>query len=283
MATKRLIGFHIRIKDNYTDLAVYGERLNVPIIQCFLMPKEPKRYLYPKSEDRRSWLDIKKQKFKHVYAHSSYWVVPAIGKKISSKISHSYLQKEITIAKKLEIDSLIIHPGSATGYDPALSIDECKMEGIKALGNMLNDVLKNEPTHLLLENTAHGNKAVGSDLTDFIKLRPLIKWKTQIGFCLDTAHAYAYGYDVTDTDNFVQLLDETMGIHNIRLIHLNDSDEPLGSKLDKHSSFGEGFIGKEALRRLVNHPKMDHIPLIVEPPPLEPNEMRLLMKELNSW
>jgi deoxyribonuclease IV len=283
LTPKRPIGFHIRIKDNYTDLALYGQELGASVIQCFLMPKEPKRYLYPKAEDRRSWLDIKKRYFKHVYAHSSYWVVPAIGKKISSKISHSYLQKEISIAKKLEIDTIIIHPGSATGYAPALSLEECKMEGIKALSRMLNDVLKDEPTHLLLENTAHGNKAVGSDLTDFVKLRPFLKWKTQIGFCLDTAHAYAYGYDVTDTEDFVQLLDETMGIHNIKLIHLNDSDEPLGSKIDKHSEFGEGFIGKEALKRLVTHPKMNHIPIIVEPPPLSQQKMQELMNELNRW
>jgi deoxyribonuclease-4 len=200
----------------------------------------------------------------------------ATGLSVSSKISRALLKKEIALANKLEINYIVTHAGSAKGHE--------KEEGIKALAKILNGVLKSESAvKILIENTAHGNRAICSDLCDFIELKKLIKSPEKIGFCLDTAHAFSYGYDIAKTDDFVTLLDQTMGIENIKLIHLNDSAEPHGSKLDKHEVPGKGLIGKKTLQKLINHDKLKDIPIIIEPPQVEIKEIEKIINQIKKW
>ena len=149
---------------------------------------------------------------------------------------------------------------------------------------MLNKILKKEdPITLLLENTTHENKTIGSNLNDFKLLKPLLTQPQKIGFCIDTCHAFAYGYDLEKTDSFVETLDQTMGLKNIKLIHLNDSAKPQGSKIDKHAVPGKGLIGKKILQKIINHKKLKHIPIIIEPPVISNQKIQEMLNNIKEW
>jgi len=93
--------------------------------------------------------------------------------------------------------------------------------------------------------------------------------RKRMGVCLDTAHAFESGYDLSKKDGIEQTLesfDKTVGLNQLHLLHLNDSKTPLGSKKDRHWHIGEGYIGLEGFRYLVNHPLLKHLPGIMETP-----------------
>ena len=94
----------------------------------------------------------------------------------------------------------------------------------------------------------------------------LVKNNNQINYCFDIGHAFAYGYDVSSTQNLVDLLDQTMGLDNIKLIHLSDTREKQGSKKDNHVLPGQGELGIETLLNFCRHPKIKNIPKILELP-----------------
>jgi deoxyribonuclease-4 len=96
-----------------------------------------------------------------------------------------------------------------------------------------------------------------------------IEDKKRIGLCLDTAHAYLAGYDIADEEGLEMMLGEIerlIGLAQIRLIHLNDAKDSLGSHRDRHEHIGKGHIGKEGIRRIINHPQLRDTPFILETP-----------------
>ena len=162
-----------------------------------------------------------------------------------------------------------------------------RLEGIDALAIALNHLFKQERDIILvLENSCHGNLAVGSDIIDFKLLLEKIDKPERINFCIDTAHAYSFGYNIADSaeqEKFIQLLDTTIGIDRIKLIHLNDTLEQLGSRIDRHAIIGEGVIGKDALYHFAMHPQLCHIPLLLELPELTIEEELVVLNKVREW
>jgi len=248
------VGLHLRLDNKVTDSIEKATQLELPTFQCFLTNSSGK-YVNPNEQEIQDFLKLRK-KFKDIFVHSSFWINLANSKSYNLKL----IKKELALAKKLQFTHLVIHPGSAKEY-------ETKEEGISFVAKRLNKILSEEKDiKLLLENTAHGKKTIGNDLEDLKKIQEQVNY--QLKFCLDMAHAYAYGYDLKkDLDKFLKIVDENIGIANIELIHLNESAEPLGSKRDKHTIPGKGKIGIRALKKILKHPKLKHIPAIVELPP----------------
>ena len=227
-------------------------------------------------EDRERFLRIKNENFSEIFAHSSYWVNLATGNPTSSKISKALLKKEISISQKLKINHLVVHAGSAKNHS--------KQSGIEAVANILNEVLVDTKITILVENTTHGGQTVCSDLQDFVELKSLITKPEQVKFCLDTAHAFSYGYDMKDLEHFVELLDSTMGTENIKLIHLNDSKKACQSRIDEHEIPGDGLIGQKILNSIVNHEKLQNIPIIIEPPTnIETQTIKKSIENIKEW
>jgi deoxyribonuclease-4 len=190
------------------------------------------------------------------------------------------LRKEVVFAKRLEFTHLVLHAGTAKGA-------QHKNEGIDALAVALNKLCKQErDITILLENTCHTNLAVGSDIFDLQMLLEKIDMPERIGFCIDTAHAHSFGYDVVSAKgqhDFIALLDATVGIERIKLIHLNDTTEKVGSFIDRHSIVGQGTIGEGALKRFAMHPQLQHIPLLIESPELAPEDELTILHKIRSW
>ena len=133
---------------------------------------------------------------------------------------------------------------------------------------------------LLLENVAFGNRAIGGDLQELQQSKEKVDKPEKLFFCIDTSHAFAYGYNIIGKKNqeyFINYVQETIGIESIKLIHLNDTDQGLGSQHDHHAIPGNGLIGIKQLKEFVNHPQFKNIPALIEPPCIEYEELKKLI------
>jgi deoxyribonuclease-4 len=122
---------------------------------------------------------------------------------------------------------------------------------------------------LLMENTAGQGTEIGYAFDQIKKIIDGVSDHERMGVCLDTAHSFEAGYDLSNKDGIERTLeafDQTLGLKRLHLLHLNDSKTPLGSRKDRHWHIGEGYIGLEGFRCLVNHPLLNHLPGIMETP-----------------
>jgi deoxyribonuclease IV len=173
---------------------------------------------------------------------------------------------EIERALAIGAEYLVAHPGNCKGY----SVEE----GIIAVVRSLAEASRGLDTAnltVLLENTAGSGNALGSRLEELAMMRHYALEFTdlKIGFCIDTCHCHASGYDVTSpagVKKTVADIDRILGIDNVRVIHTNDSKTPFGSRVDRHEHIGHGYIGEEGFRRLLNHPQLRSKAFILETP-----------------
>jgi deoxyribonuclease-4 len=156
---------------------------------------------------------------------------------------------------------VVLHIGSHQGRGWAHD----RTQVIKAIEEILNETPLD--SMLLLENSAGQQGKIGSlsELKDILDAIP----SDRVKVCLDTAHAFEAGYNFTTADGlemWVKEIESTIGLDKIELLHLNDSKTPLGSGRDNHQNIGDGYIGDTGLSMLINHPKLAHLPLILEVP-----------------
>lgn len=121
----------------------------------------------------------------------------------------------------------------------------------------------------LLETMAGGGTVIGSSFSDLAEIIALVDDKSRIGVCLDTCHVFAAGYDLRSAEAFNSTLaqfDAEIGLSYLKAVHLNDSKAPLSSRLDRHANIGTGFLGLGAFWNLVNDPRFEGLPLVLETP-----------------
>ncbi len=198
--------------------------------------------------------------------HGNYLVNLAAADPIVRKKSIAAFRDEVNRAVALGAEYLVIHPGSHRGQTPARAMKTLANSVAKAVRGIRWNNLE-----LLLENTAGGGTSIGRDFSELAELRDMIQKKASVpvGFCIDTAHSYEAGFDVSTSrglNNTLRLIDDTIGIEAVRVIHANDSKTSLGSNADRHEHIGKGKIGREAFRRMLHHPKLRGKPFILETP-----------------
>jgi deoxyribonuclease-4 len=173
---------------------------------------------------------------------------------------------ELERAHILGADYLVLHPGSYRNTSAE--------EGIAAFVLGLRDAaegLRVSNLTVLLENTAGAGCHLGSKFEELQSIQELTRDLTDlpVGYCLDTCHLLASGFDIVTPSglrNTVRHAEAILGLSNIHVIHANDSKTPRGSRVDRHEHIGEGHIGREAFRRLLTHPKLRNKPFILETP-----------------
>jgi deoxyribonuclease-4 len=253
----RKIGLHIRLNQTIFEVARRAAALNIPIFQCFFIQQESNQFMTVTDEQIEVFLREWRSKFENLYLHGSYWI------NLASAQSHNkIIMREIELAKKLAFTHIIIHPGSTKkGHH--------KRDGIGVIARNLNRLLKTENAiQVVLENTAHAGLSIGGDLHDFLSLKERLDHPEKVMFCIDTAHAFAYGYDFRADHariKFLELIEKTVGFNAIALIHLNDIKQQCGSRIDKHEKVGEGTLG-DSLRQLISQKQLEEIPIIMELP-----------------
>jgi len=269
------VGLHIRWNDRILDVPEQAEKLDLNSFQCFITCQTTGKIASPCQKDIVLFNKLS-EKFNRRYAHCSYWV--NLAKKLRS--GTRMLEKEINAAEKLGFTHLILHPGSFKG-------SASKEEAAKLFARRLNPILKNlDSIKIVLENIAHGSENLGGEISDFKLIFEHIKYPEKIEVCLDTAHAHVYGYDLLSDEgfsNFLREVKKNIGISKIALIHLNDTFEARGSKIDKHCGLGLGELGYECLNKIIQNPLLQNIPLLLELPVLEPEEEKEILKRVRGF
>ena len=187
---------------------------------------------------------------------------------------------ELERAHTIGAEYLVLHPGSYKG--PSIE------QGIAAFVLGLRDAAEGLPAHnvtVLLENTAGAGCHFGGRLEELKSIRDLAGELTDlpIGYCLDTCHLLAAGFDIVTQAGLRDTLrsaEALLGLANVHVIHANDSKFPLASHVDRHAHIGEGHIGVDAFRRILTHPKLRRKPFILETPVDEEGDDRRNLDKL---
>jgi deoxyribonuclease-4 len=147
-------------------------------------------------------------------------------------------------------------------------------EGMGKVVAALADILKHSPDDvtILMENISGARNLIGGEFHQFAYILERLKYPVNVGLCLDTCHAWCYGYDIKTEgglDKVVSEIDALVGIDRVKLVHLNDTKEAFGSKRDRHCNIGEGELGEDGIANIINHPKLRDMPFILETPKKE--------------
>lgn len=203
--------------------------------------------------------------FAPLLSHASYLVNLASPDPLLRRRSLEAMELELERCDLLGIDHVVLHPGSHRGEGVAA--------GLRRVGSALDVLCRasaGSRVRILLENTAGQGDTLGARFEELGTLIATSAANDRLGVCLDTCHAWAAGYDLGSADGVdetLAALERAVGLERVRAFHLNDARHPRGSRVDRHAQIGEGTIGLEGFRRLVNDSRFAGRPAVVETPP----------------
>lgn len=159
-------------------------------------------------------------------------------------------------------------PGNYYNFHPGSHVKQGTEIGTELIIEQLNEVLfPEQSTIVLLETMAGKGSEMGRTFEELRKIIDGVELKDKLGVCFDTCHVWDGGYDiVNDLDGVLEQFDKVIGLDKLKAVHLNDSKNPLNAHKDRHEKIGEGFIGADALIRVINHDKLKGLPVILETP-----------------
>ncbi|HLM69042.1 MAG TPA: deoxyribonuclease IV [Longimicrobium sp.] len=259
-----LLGAHVSTAGGCGNAPARAAAIGANAIQVFT--KQPNRWAEVQISDEDA-LAFRAALAQHgvVYAnaHDSYLINLATHDALLLDRSYSAFLAELRRASELGLHALVTHPGNATDGDLP--------RGLAQNADMIGRALEETggTVQVLLETTAGAGKVIGSrfeQLAEMIARMPGTV-SDRVGVCVDTCHVYAAGYDLRgDYDGVVNALADAVGLDRVRLFHLNDSATPFASKRDRHAHIGEGSLGDEPFRRLMNDPRFAMVPKVLETP-----------------
>lgn len=271
----RFLGAHVSASGGLANAIKNGEELGVNSIQT--MFSAPMRWAMKEVEQKEVENFIEAQKnssIKKLLIHGIYLINLARQDKQMFHMSKVSLMNHLDALSRmeevvidngsdLEILGITFHPGSAKDLTP--------QDGVKRISQGLNWILEKVPgSKILLESSAGAGNIMGDKLEELAEMVDGVEQKDRMGYVLDTQHMFVSGYDwVNDLEGVVSQIESTIGLQNVKAIHLNDSMKPFASNRDRHADLGKGEIGLEAIRKIVNHQKFRAIPFLLETPALK--------------
>ena len=261
------IGIHTSIAGSLDNAAWKAAELGANTFQIFSASPRMWNARPPQPEDI---LRMKSARDQHNLAplviHGNYLINLASADATIRKRSIAAFRGELERASAIGAEYLVAHPGSYKGQ----TLEDAMKRFAKSLATA-SARLKTNGLMLLLENTAGSGSALGSRFEELAEMRRLARENTdlEIGYCLDTAHCLAAGYDVATAVGLRRMVKDAegqLGLERVRVIHANDSKAPLDSRVDRHEHIGRGHIGLDGFRRIVQHPKLRRKPFILETP-----------------
>lgn len=199
-----------------------------------------------------------------VVSHTSYLINLAAPGSENHSLSCRALEQELERSLALDIQFVVLHPGSHLG--------DGEKKGIDRISESINKIFERKPgikTRLLLETTAGQGTCLGYSFGQLNEIIDKIDRKDKTGVCLDTCHIFAGGYDIRTEESYNKTMDEfdsEIGLDRLYIIHMNDSKKGLGSRVDRHEHIGKGEIGIDAFRLIMNDKRLAGIPKIIETP-----------------
>lgn len=263
---------------------VYNAPLNAMKIgaKAFALFTKNQRQWKAKDLDEKTIIEFKKNLKlsgilpQHVLPHDSYLINLGHPELEKLEKSRAAFVDELERCERLGLDRLNFHPGShlvkigKKAPNREENIAQAEEQCLQVIAQSLNiaiEATKGSDVKLVIENTAGQGSNLGYKFEHLAKIIELVDDKSRIGVCLDTCHTFTGGYDLRTReayDETMDAFDSIVGFEYLMGMHINDSKPPLGSHVDRHHSLGMGEIGWDTFEFIMNDPRMDDIPLILE-------------------
>lgn len=259
------IGAHTSTSGGLKNAIIEAHHIGANTFQCFTSNQKRWEGRQLTDEDLNSWFEtLDKYPMKHIMSHDSYLInLGAYSEEVHHKSLHAF-KEELKRCHALKISFLNFHPGAYTEGTE----EECLKKIVSSLKTLENLADKGE-TKLLIEATAGQGTQVGCTFGQLGYLVDELKHTIPIGVCIDTCHIFAAGYDVRSKKAWDETLlefDKKVGLKHLYAMHVNDSMKPFGSKKDRHAPLGEGEIGLEGFKAMMQDKRLSHIPKYLETP-----------------
>jgi deoxyribonuclease-4 len=218
----------------------------------------------PRAEVREFRARVKASGISPVVSHASYLINLATTLPGLRQQSVAAMGDELDRAEALGLFGVVLHPGCYTAGSEA--------EGLRLIAEALLALLRERRrgrTMVLLEHTAGQGTSLGATFEQLASIISMMKGHRRVGVCLDTCHLIASGYDLSSPEAHASTFarfGEIVGFERLKMFHLNDSKKPLGSRVDRHAHIGEGCLGLEPFRRILNDPRFRGLPMLLETP-----------------
>jgi deoxyribonuclease IV len=261
-----LLGVHVSTAGGLLTAFDRAEKLGINTFQLFV--KNNKQWFAPKelSEEEIAAFRDRRKKWNAgpLIAHGCYLLNLGSSNPTIQNTSRESFQKEIIRANALGVDYFVFHPGSHGGLG-----EESAISNIATALNWIHEQTPEVTTKTVLEVTAGQGSAIGHRFEHLEAILSKVKVAERIAVCLDTCHMFAAGYDIRNRETWERTFEEfqaRMGFDKLVCIHTNDSKKGLATRVDRHEHIGEGEIGLEAFRMLMNDTRFARIPKILETP-----------------
>ena len=255
------IGCHLSISNGFEAIGKQALEIGANTFQFFT--RNPRGGSARKIE--QADVDALKQimsenAFLQILAHAPYTMNLCSAKPETREFALNTLKDDLLRMEYLPNNLYNFHPGSHTGQGTE--------KGTEQIISALNEAMFPEMhTTVLLETMAGKGSEIGGKFEELSAIIDGVEYKDKIGVCLDTCHVFDAGYDVVNhLDGVLGEFDRIIGIDRLKAVHLNDSMNYLGCHKDRHQKIGEGAIGLDAFRRIINHPALKNLPFFLETP-----------------
>lgn len=255
------LGAHLSSSGGFYKMGQAALAIGANTLQCFVRnPRGAKAKTINPTDLAKLRELMAENHFGPIVAHAPYIMNPCSKDEGIRKLAAEMMEGDLALMEHLPGNYYNFHPGSHTGQ----GVDT----GCRQIADMLTAVVKPEQkTVVLLETMAGKGSEVGRTFEELRDILDRVALPEQVGVCLDTCHVWDGGYDiVNDLDGVLTQFDRVIGLPRLRALHLNDSMNPLGAHKDRHAQIGAGCIGLEAFRRIVRHPALRTLPMILETP-----------------
>jgi deoxyribonuclease-4 len=269
-------GFHISIAQGVSTVIEKARQTRCETIQLF--SRNPRGWKYrnlPADQVEDFKAQLKKSGISPCVLHLPYLPNLASASPDLYTKSVDSLCADLARAEVLTIPFVVAHVGKRLELSQGRAMARVAAAVNRSLKKIPNDVM------ILLENTAGQGTELGANFAELGEILSRVDDRRRVGVCLDVAHAFQAGYDVSTRkglDGTVAEFDRLIGLKHLHLLHLNDSKTPLGSRADRHWHIGKGHIGLEGFRNIVNHPQLVHLPGIMETPRVDKKDDRRNMR-----
>lgn len=266
------IGCHLSASKGFAHMGKEALSIGANTFQFFTRNPRGSRAKAIDGNDVKELLKIiEDNAFAPLLGHAPYTLNPGSGGGRTREFALEVLMDDLARMEHLPNNMYNFHPGSHVGQGSE--------RGIELIADALNFILAPEQTTIVLLETMSGKGSeVGGAFQELRQIIEKVKLDEKVGVCLDTCHVYDAGYDiVNDLDGVLGEFDRIIGLDRLRAIHLNDSKNPFASRKDRHEKIGQGTIGMDTFKTIINHPRLRRLPFFLE----TPNELPGYAQEIN--
>ena len=255
------IGCHLSSAGGYLAMGKAATRLDADVFAFFTRNPRGGRAKPLDLDDVRAFCSYRERHgIGTLVAHAPYTMNACAAKEDLRAFAREAMADDLARLEHIPNTLYNFHPGS--------HVQQGAEKGIELIADLLNDVLDPaQKTIVLLETMAGKGTEVGRSFEEIAAIIERVDCKERLGVCLDTCHVWDAGYDIAnDLDGVLEEFDRVIGLSRLHAVHLNDSLNVRAARKDRHARIGEGKIGLEALTRVIRHPKLRHLPFILETP-----------------